>query len=333
MLLMPPALMNRAAALEPIVDANSYARIIREVSSLPEGGIFNLTFKSKIDSSFQPLLIKVPKEYTKETKWPLLVVLHGLGDGPIIVPQIDSMVQFGPFGRGDLWYRGKGQQDVFECIELAKKIFNIDDERIYLCGFSMGAAGVFELGLKYPHLWAACVPVCGWLSDMNLVENGRNLPFWINAGSEDKLVPAKDSRKSYDEAVRQGINRWRYTEHQGMGHSFRIDWDKIEKWLLSQKKIKSPEHVTFSCHSLGRAYWIEITKKHKEYKVAKIEAKVEGQKTEVRTSNVADYILYLKDAPLDSSRRISIIENSREVFAGKVPEEGFFVRKSVNKSY
>ena len=101
-------------AIEPITDANSVSKLIRKIETLPSGGLINLTFKSKIDDSFQPMLIKVPVGYAKARSWPLLVVLHGLGDGHIVVPSIDSMVQIGPFGRGDMWYHGIGEQDVFE---------------------------------------------------------------------------------------------------------------------------------------------------------------------------------------------------------------------------
>ena len=100
-------------------------------------------------------------------------MLHGLGDGPILAPGMSSMIQIGPFGRGDLWYKGLGEQDVLESLEIARNIFNIDNDRISLCGFSMGAIGTFGLGLKYPDLWAACVPVCGRCETPELLTNAR----------------------------------------------------------------------------------------------------------------------------------------------------------------
>ena len=107
---------------DEVSDANSIEKIVRRIESLPSGGLVDLTFKSRIDDTLQPLLVKVPDGYTKSKSWPLLVVLHGLGDGPIIVPQINSIVQIGPFGRGDLWYRDLGERDVFECIELVRAV-------------------------------------------------------------------------------------------------------------------------------------------------------------------------------------------------------------------
>ena len=314
-------------AVEPIIDANSVRKLVRQIEGLPEGELINLTFKSKIDDSYQPMLIKVPDGYTKAKSWPLLVMLHGLGDGPIVVPSIDSMVQIGPFGRGDTWYHGLGEQDVFECIELAKQIFNIDSDRIYLTGFSMGGAGTFELGLKYPDTWAACVPVCGNMDNHDVVENGRNLPFWINTGSEDRVVPAKYSKMAYEKAVELGFKHWKYTEYEGMGHSFWIDWGRIEKWLLSQKKLKSPSRISFTSEKPAKAYWSEITEKINRTHPARIDIETASQTIKIKTSNIANYTLYLKDAPVKTDQEITIIENNKKIFKGYLSADGIFNRK------
>jgi len=314
-------------AFEPITDANSIRKLAHQIEGLPQGGIVNLTFKSKIDDTFQPMLANIPNGYTKTKSWPLLIVLHGLGDGPIIVESINSMVQIGPFGRGDMWYHGEGEQDVLECIELAKQIFNIDSDRIYLTGFSMGGGGTFGLGLKYPDIWAACVPVCGMIGSVDLIPNGINLPFWVNAGSEDHVVPAKYSKRAYDSAIELGFKHWKYTEHEGMGHSFWIDWDKIEEWLLSQKKIKNPSNIIFTSEKPAKAYWAEITEKHDSARFARINIETISQTVKVKISNISDYTLYLKQAPVDLSKELTIIENDKQVFKGKLPADGIFSKK------
>ena len=320
-------LSGSVLAVEPIIDANSVSKLIRKIETLPSGGLINLTFKSKIDDTLQPMLAKVSQGYTKTKSWPLLVVLHGLGDGPIVVPSIDSMVQIGPFGRGDMRYHGIGEQDVFECIEFAKQIFNIDPDRIYLCGFSMGGAGAFDIGLKYPDIWAACVPVCGKMDDLNMVANGRNLPFWINTGSQDHVVPAKYSKRAYEKAVELGFEHWKYTEYRGMGHSFWIDWGKIEKWLLAQKRLRSPCNISFTSERCAKAYWAEITEKFNSTSPVHIDVETASQTIKVRTSNIADYTLYLKDAPVKTDQEITIIENEIEIFKGHLSEDGIFDRK------
>ena len=298
-----------------------------------KAGLYNMTFKSKIDGSPQPLKLKVPEGYLSEQKWPLLVTLHGLGDGPTIVPEIDSMVQIGPYGRGDTSYEGIGEKDVFECIEFAKKLFSIDPNRIYLCGFSMGGQGTFKLGLQYPDMWAACVPVCGAIDHNNLylIENGNNLPFWVNAGSIDEVVSAKFVKHIFDNATEFGYNHWKYTEHENMGHSFEIDWSNIEKWLLKQTRKTKPSHIIFNSDVPAKSYWLEIISKINEDEKARIEAEITEQKIIIKTNNISDYQIYFDSAPIVPSRDVTITENGETIFHGKIISGDIFKKSENNK--
>jgi len=275
--------------------------------------IYRMSFKSKMDATVQPFLAKTPKNYDPQKKWPLLIVLHGLGDGPILAPQIKSMLQVGPFGRGDLWYQGLGEQDVLECLEVAQTLFSVDEDQISLCGFSMGASGTFKLGLKYPHLWAACVPVCGRCDSPELLANAAHLPFWIHSGSQDKVVSPVFSRQIWQRANQLGFTHWKFTEHPNRGHSFAIDWPAVEKWLLKQKRITTPSEITFITHdpNASRAWWLEILAAQNPKTPARINAKIQGQSITLETSNVSRYQLHLADAPLDATSPITIVENGR----------------------
>lgn len=301
---------------------------IKKMPSLPDGATLNLTFKSRIDGSLQSLLVKVPKGYTPQKSWPLLVTLHGLGDGPIIATEVDSMVQIGPYGRGSVWYTGIGQADVFENIEMAKKLFSIDENRLYLCGFSMGAVATFDLGLKYPDMWAACVPVCGRCNDLDLVENGRHLPFWINTGELDTLLPARYSLKPYKKALELEYLGWKYSEYENMAHSFNIDWKLVENWLSTKRKTGNPKHVSFCTKDLGsnRAYWVEITDIKQYGSNARLDALINGQKINIVTENVANYTLRLNANLVDLAKEITIVENGVSIFCGILNKVGRFIK-------
>lgn len=299
-----------------------------------KAGIYNMTFRSKIDGSPQPLILKVPEGYLSEKKWPLLVTLHGLGDGPIIASEINSMVQVGPYGRGDTGYKGLGEKDVFECIEFAQKILSIDPNRIYLCGFSMGGQGTFRLGLKYPDMWAACVPVCGKIGSKEayLIENGNNLSFWIHAGSIDEVIFAESVKAIYEVAAKLGYNHWKYSEHENMGHSFDIDWTNVEKWMLRQTKKAKPSHVIFNSEVPGKSYWLEIISKKNEDEKARIEAEIVEQKIILKTKNISDYQINFNFAPITSSQDVTIIENGETIFNGKFASGSVFKKSDNNKA-
>lgn len=313
---------------KPVINGRSAQSVHQKIESFPNSAILNLTFKSKIDGSLQPLTVKVPDGYTPKKKWPLLVTLHGLGDGPILATEVNSMVQIGPYGRGSVWFTGIGAHDVFESIEVAKKLFSIDVERLYLCGFSMGGIATFNLGLKYPDMWAACLPVCGRCEDVDLVENGRHLPFWIKTGGRDTMLPPICSKRAYERAKKLGFSQWKYTEYPEMAHSFSIDWRQVEDWLSTKKKVINPKWVSFTIKDLNTncAYWVEITGLEKYGPRARIDAVIDGQIISVTTDNISGYILRLNNNLVDLNREVEIKENSITVFKGILGDKGCFVK-------
>jgi len=313
-----------ASTLKP----NYFDKVAEQIAKRKAGGFFNFSFKSSIDGTVQSLLVKIPKNYDPIKKWPMLVVLHGLGDGPIVVPSIDLMVQIGPYGRGDLRYRGLGEKDVFEAIEIAKKIFTVDDDRIYLTGFSMGADGTFELGLKYPDCWAACVPVCGKLQNLSLIINGKNLPFWIQAGGKDIVVPASLSKSVYELACEQGCNDWDYTEHAEMGHNFNVNWNDVEKWMLKQKKQKKPNSINYWGLKPQKVYWLEVLALEKNNTSFTVEALINDNMIRLNTRNVRSYKIYIKEAPVSPSSAVVVYENGVKIDIQKDKSETVLVRNS-----
>jgi predicted esterase len=60
---------------------------------------------------------------------------------------------------------GPGEQDILDAIDWAVSSFNIDPDRIYLTGFSMGGRGTYQIGLRNPDRFAAIAPL-GPASDM-----------------------------------------------------------------------------------------------------------------------------------------------------------------------
>jgi len=210
---------------------------VPQLANGPKSKTFTMTYRSQVDDSLQPLLAKTPAGYNQQEKWPLLVVLHGAEAGPLLVDELDGMVQVGPFGRGSVEFSGIGERDVFDCFELAQEVFSIDPTRTYLCGFSMGANAVFSLGLRYPELWAACVPVCGGKCDLGLLDNARDSPFWIHTGAKDIRVSPTISRQIHDQALKVGLKHWKFTEHKDMGHDFDVNWPQVKAWLLQHQRI------------------------------------------------------------------------------------------------
>ena len=77
---------------------------------------------------------------------------------------------------------------VIKLIESLIKNNNIDSDRIYISGLSMGGYGTFDLVSYRPDLFAAAAPICGG-ADLELLKNALDVPFWIFHGDADSVVP------------------------------------------------------------------------------------------------------------------------------------------------
>ena len=82
------------------------------------------------------------------------------------------------------------EKDAMNVLEMARKEFNVDDNRIYLMGHSLGGGGALHMGEKYSTIWAAVAGLAPaafgfqWSADQKL----KNVPLLIIVGDKDSLV-------------------------------------------------------------------------------------------------------------------------------------------------
>jgi predicted peptidase len=92
------------------------------------------------------------------------------------------------------------EKDVMNVLELIRKEFNVDANRTYLMGHSMGGAGTIYLGVKYASIWASigaeapATAPAGLTPDTYSLEPAKNIPMIIVQGDMDTLVPIAGTR-------------------------------------------------------------------------------------------------------------------------------------------
>jgi predicted esterase len=75
-------------------------------------------------------------------------------------------------------------------LAMVRKEFNIDENRIYLTGHSLGGGGSLHMGEKYASVWAGVAALAPaafgftWTADSKL----KDVPLYISAGDADTLV-------------------------------------------------------------------------------------------------------------------------------------------------
>ncbi|MHB8581056.1 MAG: prolyl oligopeptidase family serine peptidase [Ignavibacteriaceae bacterium] len=139
-----------------------------ELKVVEQNSVFKETFISSIDSSVQYYAVNPPSKLKNNLA--LFLSLHGAGVEAYNQARAYYHKDWGyivcPTNRRPYGYDWEnwGRIDALEVLKIVKKEFNVDENRIYLTGHSMGGHGVWHLGVNYPDKFGAIGPSAGWIS-------------------------------------------------------------------------------------------------------------------------------------------------------------------------
>lgn len=192
-------------------------------------------------------------EYSSENKnekMPLIVQLHGAGErgnGQDELERVDvhgfskylkdaehdCVVVMPQCPENSFW--AAKVESIVKFIEQLIKEYDVDENRVYLTGLSMGGFGTWYTAMARPDLFAAIAPVCGggmaWNAEV------LTMPVWAFHGSADPVVSVNQSDEMVEKLKELGADV-KYTRVEGEGHGvWERTYDKeLIEWLLSRKK-------------------------------------------------------------------------------------------------
>lgn len=154
-----------------------------------------------------------PVKENDTQKYPLVVWLHGMGDGSEEGKQVEKsniaywasdefQARFEPAGGAFIFAaRSREENDIYwsnEMLEplkaaidefIAENKANIDLSRIYVGGYSMGGKMTLKMAVAYSEMFAAAFPICpAWSPSDELVKNISDMPVWLTSSTRDPLV-------------------------------------------------------------------------------------------------------------------------------------------------
>jgi predicted esterase len=193
----------------------------------PDKRVQQRTYRFTDTNEDLPYTLFVSSKVQRDKPAPLIVALHGLGgdsnfivrDRLVDLAEEGGYVVVGPMGYNvGGWYgsplltiRGQpapppnlsemSEKDVLNVLAMARKEFNIDPNRTYILGHSMGGAGALFLGQKYANQWAAVAAIAPAAFAMQpkqkeilAVMQQAHVPVMITQGDSDTAVPPANTR-------------------------------------------------------------------------------------------------------------------------------------------
>ena len=209
--------------------------------------------------------VYVPPGYDAKHAWPVILFLHGSGergDDGFVQTEVGigtairrhyrwfPAIVVMPQCRKDQTWVGAMSTLALQCLEQTSREYNLDPQRVYLTGLSLGGQGAWFIAANFPGRFAAVVPVCGFAElgestglAAKLAERLAKTPIWYFHGVKDEAVPIAKGREMV-EALKAVGNDIKYTEYPDGTHNvWNRAYGNAELWRWLFKQRLTPDEV------------------------------------------------------------------------------------------
>jgi hypothetical protein len=212
---------------------------------------FILSWTSPADGTVSLAWLIPPENWNPDLEYPLYVRLHGLSDfygtriqyltrylGPTLVFEgtFEDGYTLLPWGRGNLWYQGIAETDVWESIDATENYIHVNPARKYLTGMSMGGYGAWSIGAKSHDAWAALgiYAAALWYGgpgtlNPDVIDNLKDVPVFFICGTSDGLLA--QNQQAYQMLDNAGNPNLAFETFAGGHESLLENWQKMYAWI------------------------------------------------------------------------------------------------------
>lgn len=244
-----------------------FVTIVAALSMLSAAANTLYTHDGTVKQSYN-FLFYTPDSYKpeSETKLPLIVFLHGRSLSGTDLNRVRrygslSAIQYGrkidalilaPQSPGEKW----NPEKLNRLIDWTFENYDVDTNRVYVIGMSMGGYGTMDYVAAYPHRVTAAIAMCGGISSLNNAPKMKDVPLWIIHGTDDKAVPVAKSDEVFAKLNESGkphqthYDRLDSVNHAMLARMFYLN--ETYKWLFehTQKGKKNTIRPTFDVRRL-----------------------------------------------------------------------------------
>lgn len=233
---------------------------------------------------YQPYGIYIPDQPAPHG---MQLVLHGYSANHASLINLPGMQQnvgearnrilVVPLGRGpESWYNEISETDVLDVMADVEANYDVDRDRVFAGGYSMGGYGTYRFATLYPHRFAGFIGWVGALSGggdkgiatLDFFGNLREVPGTMLYSGADELVNITSYLAIQARTEELGYEHILYF-HPAADHFTYVladDWTKESAWSAGRSRETHPARVTYRSEpyvwneEIGvvhdRAYWV-----------------------------------------------------------------------------
>lgn len=308
-----------------------------ETPWLDQTGLVPRGYVSRIDGSVQPFGLVVPASFQAKLphRWRLDTWFHGRGEK---LTELDFLQQrmtqpgeftpqdtivLHPYGRYCNGQRFAGETDFFEALEVVKRDYRIDADRIVVRGFSLGGAACWHIATHHAWQWCAANPGAGFseteeflrefqgeklepfpwerqlwnlYDSTSVAGNLLNCPTVAYSGELDRQKQAADLMARRIGDGDSGLSL-RHVVGPGTAHSYekgaKIEVAAAIDGIAERGRTRVPRQIRFQTFTLKthRAAWVEIDALGEHWQPSAIVASIESGGFRVGVKNVTAFTL------------------------------------------
>ena len=330
--------------------------------------------------------IEIPADYDPSKPWQVRVQLHGgvsrAGEGVAGGPDIDGGDEAGGGGgagrapnlarrrgpnripgenqiyvqpgawREASWWHEHQVDNILRVLDRLKRVYNVDESKVYLTGISDGGSGVYYLAVREPTPWSSLLPLNGSIivlgnpsiqADGDIFANNLvNKPFYVVNGGRDPLYPVAHVQTHVAWFKTLGVSVL-FSPQPSAGHDtswWRYERIPFEKFVREHPRAPHPERLSWETERtdrFNRVHWLAITGLRaptagdapfepagqftQKRPSGRVDVVREGNAFSAQSRGVGAFTLLLSPDVIDFGQPVTVRVNGRMAFEGPVAKE------------
>jgi poly(3-hydroxybutyrate) depolymerase len=253
-----------------------------------------------------------------QNQWENQKKLYTLEEGIYVAPRA-------PTDTWDLWHQSHMDEFLQRLIENFVVFHGIDQNRVYLMGYSAGGDGVFQLAPRMADRFAAAAMMAGHPNETSPL-GLRNLPFTLHMGENDadynRNKVASEWAIKLADLQKQDPNGYKHFVklHPGKGHWMDRQDAEALPWMASHTRTPFPDRIVWKQDDVveKRFYWLGVADSGLPDRALVI-AQRKGQTIDIESSDVKQLSVLLSDEIVNLDEPIEVTFQGKPIFQGVVP--------------